>query len=54
VTSGSVAKAPSRDNELSDRTEVQFRVMRAIAQNPNMSQRDLARELGVSLGGVNY
>ena len=28
--------------------------MRAIAQNPNMSQRDLARELGVSLGGVNY
>ena len=28
--------------------------MRAIAQDPNMSQRDLARELGVSLGGVNY
>ena len=28
--------------------------MRAIAQDPNMSQRDLARALGVSLGGVNY
>jgi EPS-associated MarR family transcriptional regulator len=54
VTSGAVAVAPSSDHELSDRAQVQFRVMRAIAQNPNMSQRDLARDLGVSLGGVNY
>lgn len=37
---------------MSGRAQVQFRVMRAIAQNPNMSQRDLARALGVSL--VNY
>ena len=54
VTSGAVAVATPDDSELNDRTEVRFRVMRAIAQNPKMSQRDLARELGVSLGGINY
>ncbi len=54
VTSGAVAVAPTHSNDLSDRAEVRFRVMRAIAQNPNMSQRDLSRELGVSLGGINY
>lgn len=54
VTSGAVAVATPDDSELSDRAEVRFRVMRAIAQNPQMSQRDLARELGVSLGGINY
>lgn len=54
VTSGAAAVAPTHSNDLSDRAEVRFRVMRAIAQNPNMSQRDLSRELGVSLGGINY
>jgi EPS-associated MarR family transcriptional regulator len=34
--------------------ELKFRVMRALESNPNMSQRDLAKHLGVSLGGVNY
>lgn len=28
--------------------------MRAIERDPTLSQRDLARELGVSLGGVNF
>ena len=28
--------------------------MRALAQNPKLSQRDLARDLGISLGGINY
>lgn len=28
--------------------------MRLIAAHPEMSQRDLARELGISLGKVNY
>lgn len=54
VTSGAVAVAPSYEEDLSDKAEVRFRVMRAIAQNPKMSQRDLASELGVSLGGINY
>lgn len=54
MTSDAVAVDQPKDRELSDRAEVRFRVMRAIAQNPNRSQRDLARDLGVSLGGVNY
>lgn len=29
-------------------------MMRLIEANPNISQRQLARELGLSLGGVNY
>jgi EPS-associated MarR family transcriptional regulator len=54
VTSDAVAVGPPDDQGLSDRGEVRFRVMRALEQNPHLSQRDLARELGVSLGGVNY
>jgi EPS-associated MarR family transcriptional regulator len=54
VTSDAVAVDPPDDLGLSDRAQVQFRVMRAFAQNPTLSQRDLARELGVSLGGINY
>ena len=34
--------------------ELKLRVMRALESDPNMSQRDLAKHLGVSLGGVNY
>jgi EPS-associated MarR family transcriptional regulator len=34
--------------------ETRYRVMRLLETNPKLSQRDLARELGVSLGKVNY
>lgn len=34
--------------------DVQFRVMRAVQENPQASQRDLSRDLGLSLGLVNY
>ena len=34
--------------------EMHYRVMRLLAANPGMSQRDVARELDVSLGKVNY
>lgn len=34
--------------------EVHFRVMRLIKENPQLTQRDLARELGISLGKANY
>jgi EPS-associated MarR family transcriptional regulator len=34
--------------------EVRLRVLRALEANPELSQRQLAAELGVSLGGVNY
>ena len=36
------------------RDELRFRVLRALEMNPELSQRQLAAELGVSLGGVNY
>jgi EPS-associated MarR family transcriptional regulator len=31
-----------------------YKLMRLLDENPGMSQRDAARELGVSLGKVNY
>lgn len=31
-----------------------FRIMRQLASHPELSQRDLAQELGISLGKVNY
>lgn len=35
-------------------TELQFRVLRLLESNPHLNQRELAKSLGVSLGGVNY
>ena len=40
--------------KLGDRDELRLRVLRALELNPDLSQRQLAAELGVSLGGVNY
>jgi EPS-associated MarR family transcriptional regulator len=34
--------------------EAHYRLLRLIEANPGMSQRDIARELGMSLGKVNY
>ena len=31
-----------------------FRVMRLLQENPDLTQRDLADKLGVSVGGLNY
>ena len=36
------------------RDELRLRVLRALEANPKLSQRQLAAELGVSLGGVNF
>ena len=33
---------------------LRLRVMRAVQANPGLSQRELARDLGVSLGATNY
>ena len=40
--------------ETGARDELRLRVLRALEANPELSQRQLAAELGVSLGGVNY
>ncbi len=34
--------------------ETQYRVMRLLEANPDITQRDVAKELGVSLGKANY
>lgn len=34
--------------------DTRFRVLRLLQENPEMSQRQLADALGISLGGVNY
>ena len=34
--------------------DIRFRVLRLLQENPTSSQRDIARALGLSLGGVNY
>ena len=34
--------------------DVRFRLLRLLEQYPEKSQRDISRELGVSLGAVNY
>lgn len=34
--------------------EVRYKLLRLLESNPSISQRDVARELGMSLGKVNY
>ena len=34
--------------------EIQFEVLRRLHQTPEVSQRTLARELGVALGSINF
>lgn len=42
----------SRQNNSQEETN--FRIMRLIQENPRLTQRELAEELGISLGGLNY
>ena len=34
--------------------ELRYKLLRALEKNPNMSQRAIAKELGISLGKVNF
>lgn len=34
--------------------ETHFRVMRILQENPDLTQRELAQKLGISVGGLNY
>lgn len=43
---------PSRQAQLQE--DMNFRVMRLIEANPDITQRELAAQLGISLGGLNY
>ncbi len=42
----------SRQAKLQEDTA--FRVMRILQENPDLTQRELAKELGLSVGGLNY
>jgi len=37
-----------------DREEINFTLLRILDKNPEFTQRDLSKEMGVSLGKVNY
>lgn len=39
---------------LTSSEETYYKVMRLVETKPDLSQRDLARELGISLGKTNY
>mgnify|MGYP000088149505 FL=1 len=41
-------------NDLDIKEENQFAVLRKIGAKPNISQREIASELGFSLGKLNY
>jgi EPS-associated MarR family transcriptional regulator len=43
---------PSRQAKIQEDTY--FRIMRILQQNPDLTQRELADKLGVSVGGLNY
>lgn len=34
--------------------DIQFQVLRRLHENPDLSQRKLANELGISLGSINF
>lgn len=36
------------------RKDAQFRILRLLKENPEMSQRELAKAVGISTGGIHY
>lgn len=44
----------SNDKIAQQREDVHFRVMRLLESRPDASQREIAGELGVSLGAINF
>ncbi|MDH4395568.1 MAG: MarR family EPS-associated transcriptional regulator [Limnobacter sp.] len=52
INQDSQAQAPSRQSKIQEDTY--FRVMRLLEANPDLTQRELAERLGVSVGGLNY
>lgn len=45
-------KMTSRQAKIQEDTN--YRVMRLLEENPDLTQRELAEKLGVSVGGLNY
>ena len=51
---GSVPDPQRRQPNGRDLEEIHYRLLKRLEQQPDVSQRELAKELGVSLGKVNY
>ena len=34
--------------------DLHFRILHLLEENPDISQREIAQKLGISLGGINY
>ena len=45
---------PIEEHRSPHASEVHYRLLRLLEEKPNLSQRALARELGISLGKINY
>ena len=45
---------PPTGDKLSKSDSVRFQILRALEEDPNCTQRELAERLGISLGRVNY
>ena len=39
---------------ISSTTEIRYRLLKLLAANPNLTQRQMAEEIGISLGKFNY
>lgn len=39
---------------MTQKDDIRFRIMKMIADNPQLSQRDISAKLGISLGSANY
>ncbi len=46
--------AMAMPGDLTDHDETRLRVLRLLETEPNLSQREMAESLGISLGGINY
>jgi EPS-associated MarR family transcriptional regulator len=42
------------DRKTQAQEDIDFRLLRILQEQPNISQRELAERLGISLGGLNY
>ena len=49
-----MSETPVSSRQVAAQEDVHFRVMRLLEANPDMSQRDLAAHVGISLGSLNY
>ena len=50
----STFKHPMTTRLRKQQEDTNYRILRLLEENPNLSQRELAKALGLSLGGLNY